>query len=314
MVQQQRQRQGDFDGSASTMSLGAAGERSQSRPSSPKGSALRSLQAQHAFLRMPSNQLIAQVYEDNQRKSRKSAQPLLPPLQALSIADDDNTNDASETNFNKKYEFYQQNIDRHQSFKHRLMRQLHGRRQREQEKSKQLSENYWDLYETWETKIAKWEHIQRKKQMKILQKHRENMANNPLAASEFKRNSRSNPGAAAPPNPDSNAGAFPGGNEYNPDFIPYNFPATEDDFRYLKTLIPAPPPMILGRRERANIRYIDNTRLLDDGPHSARTKMQLNPWTDEEKKAFAMHYLNYPKEFGKIASLIPNKSSQDCVS
>lgn len=71
--------------------------------------------------------------------------------------------------------------------------------------------------------------------------------------------------------------------------------------------------MIIGEKARHSVSYIDKNRSFEDSTHLIRQNSQLNPWTEAEKEKFVQIYLESPKEFGRIASFLPNKNANDCV-
>jgi hypothetical protein len=68
--------------------------------------------------------------------------------------------------------------------------------------------------------------------------------------------------------------------------------------------------MILDENERTKVVYLDSNNQFEDTTHSIRVRNHLNAWAEEEKSEFVQRFLEYPKEFGRIATFIPNKSAQ----
>ncbi|KAH6946785.1 hypothetical protein HPB50_015309 [Hyalomma asiaticum] len=56
-----------------------------------------------------------------------------------------------------------------------------------------------------------------------------------------------------------------------------------------------------------------NRRLVQDilAEHSER--LPLSTWTDQEEEIFRQKFIQFPKEFGKIASFLEKKTVPDCV-
>ena len=63
------------------------------------------------------------------------------------------------------------------------------------------------------------------------------------------------------------------------------------------------------------VQYIDtqNHRYIEDPMLQDEMHKQINPWSDTEKCIFLDRWLQYPKNFRKIASFLRNKSTADCV-
>lgn len=100
--------------------------------------------------------------------------------------------------------------------------------------------------------------------------------------------------------------------EYDDQHTPYAYPYIDEDYRYLKTLV-RPRDQELDERAREELKYTNTNGKMDEVEMHVRTRTTNNPWTDEERGTFLQMFLDFPKEFGRIASFIPNKSSQDCV-
>ncbi|WVO16371.1 hypothetical protein L204_104046 [Cryptococcus depauperatus] len=72
------------------------------------------------------------------------------------------------------------------------------------------------------------------------------------------------------------------------------------------------PDMILG--EERNLYFHDDNDLVTDPLSFYDNHGVAEPiWTTEERATFVRRYLAYPKQFGRIAEGIPNKSAGDCV-
>lgn len=59
--------------------------------------------------------------------------------------------------------------------------------------------------------------------------------------------------------------------------------------------------------------YSDTNRLIQDPEAHYEVHKVLDNWTQDEVDIFCRRYAMYPKQFGKIASALPDKSFQDCV-
>lgn len=76
------------------------------------------------------------------------------------------------------------------------------------------------------------------------------------------------------------------------------------------------PDLIYDPIIRDEVRYIDTNNFIEDKsiPYQRLIKDNINDFTPEEHEAFCEAYLQYPKQFGKIAKLMGGKRSfNDCV-
>ena len=189
------------------------------------------------------------------------------------------------------FPFYQDNLLKHETFKTRLHAHLHQRRQDIAQKEQQLRDQYLEMADAWQAKIIRYEEQLRRR----------------MAKQQYKNATRSKKSGG-----DEFSGAY--GSAYDTDLAlhPYEY-NPEDDFRYLKTLV-QPTPMMLDEKQRLGVRYVNTNARLDDSTHAIRQRNHTeNPWTQEERAVFLQKYMEFPKEFGRIAEWLPNKSSGDCV-
>ncbi|EMR09262.1 hypothetical protein PNEG_02596 [Pneumocystis murina B123] len=74
------------------------------------------------------------------------------------------------------------------------------------------------------------------------------------------------------------------------------------------------PPMILDPEESVRYKYDDRNRVVDDPISSFHYPTSIDIWTAEEHTLFKELFIKYPqKNFGLIASSIPNKTISQCV-
>lgn len=88
--------------------------------------------------------------------------------------------------------------------------------------------------------------------------------------------------------------------------------AEETEFRYLRTMAVI-TPMELDPHAR-KFKYINyNGRVLD--PRAVHEERRLvSVWTEEEKELFLEKYLEYPKNFRRIASFFDNRSTNEVIA
>ncbi|KAF8524288.1 hypothetical protein BU17DRAFT_26064, partial [Hysterangium stoloniferum] len=61
------------------------------------------------------------------------------------------------------------------------------------------------------------------------------------------------------------------------------------------------------------VMYADDNGLVDDPMNAFNAYDSLGRWTHEEKDVFLKKYGIYPKQFGTIASFLPNKTPAQCI-
>ena len=75
------------------------------------------------------------------------------------------------------------------------------------------------------------------------------------------------------------------------------------------------PPMIFDRSERRSKTLLANRNgLVRNVMEDEKQNRLRNPWSDIEKLIFLEKFLQYPKEFWKIAKFLRNKSTNDVVA
>jgi len=79
--------------------------------------------------------------------------------------------------------------------------------------------------------------------------------------------------------------------------------------KYFKTLVKIPSQII----DKHDPKYIDKNGLVQDPMALYEEQKLKNPWTEQEKDIFLKQFINYQKNFGKIATYLPKKSTQDVV-
>lgn len=87
--------------------------------------------------------------------------------------------------------------------------------------------------------------------------------------------------------------------------------AKDPNFRASKTTAQVPDMLVDGERR---LQYDNENDLVSDPLAFYDFAGIAEPiWTDEERVTFMRRYLAYPKQFGRIADGLPNKSASDCV-
>ena len=87
----------------------------------------------------------------------------------------------------------------------------------------------------------------------------------------------------------------------------------EEDY-YSSTLAKV-PKMIIGKRTREETALGGNNNSRIWNPAKLEHENLLrNPWSNSEKLIYLAKFLEYPKEFWKIATYLTNKTTNDCIS
>ncbi|OSD05227.1 hypothetical protein PYCCODRAFT_1443522 [Trametes coccinea BRFM310] len=74
------------------------------------------------------------------------------------------------------------------------------------------------------------------------------------------------------------------------------------------------PDMLSVTKGHFDVVYDDTNHLVEDAPSFYALETGIDDWTDEEKTIFLEKYAMYPKQFGIIASFLPNKTPAQCVT
>ncbi|KAI9065232.1 hypothetical protein FKP32DRAFT_1610749 [Trametes sanguinea] len=74
------------------------------------------------------------------------------------------------------------------------------------------------------------------------------------------------------------------------------------------------PDMLSVTKGHFDVVYDDTNHLVEDAPPFYALETGIDDWTDEEKTTFIEKYAMYPKQFGLIASFLPNKTPAQCVT
>ena len=80
----------------------------------------------------------------------------------------------------------------------------------------------------------------------------------------------------------------------------------------LRTLVRLPPQLVTEQEKEAS-RFETRNGLIRDPIQEERDRKRTRPWTAREKKIFADKYLQFPKNFHKIATFLDNRTPGECV-
>ena len=103
--------------------------------------------------------------------------------------------------------------------------------------------------------------------------------------------------------------------EYEQELVIAELAAKEEMERRIKTGRCDIPRQIAEIESYTTVQFIDtqNHRLVLDPLLEEEQNKNSNPWSNVEKCIFLDRWLQYPKNFRKIASFLRNKSTRDCV-
>ncbi|KAG0057739.1 hypothetical protein BGZ83_003637 [Gryganskiella cystojenkinii] len=203
------------------------------------------------------------------------------------------------------YPCYQENIDNHQHMRDIMLRNMAVKAAALDEKELSLKREYKQHWESWNKKVEK------------LDKLKEKMATVPAPAnareedqvvgeSNLYTTTRNRRGAYQSDAVRSEAELL--------EIIQSleNADMRNPDLRASRTAATV-PPMILDPKIREKVHYYDqNHRVLDPRKYYHLGAI-TDIWTEEEREIFTKRYLNYPKQFGKIAAGLEDKNASQCV-
>ncbi|KAL1920187.1 uncharacterized protein VTP21DRAFT_1333 [Calcarisporiella thermophila] len=243
--------------------------------------------------------LIQTIYEENQRKSlaeTKLWSATLVDMQVYRSIED--------------FPSYKRNIESHERTRPLLAKYLHQKLQALSQKEAELKRQYKHYYDTWQQRILKLEKtMERKKKKKVddisLLESESSSPQSPLLTS-FRSTRRNAAGTYASDAVRSEA-----------EFLEIirsleTADMRNPDLRALRTTATV-PPMILDENERNRVWFDDRNGLVEDPLKHYHINVEKDNWTEEERQIFIKKYASFPKQFGKIASFLPNKTSQQCV-
>ncbi|KAF9984567.1 hypothetical protein BGZ65_000133 [Modicella reniformis] len=202
------------------------------------------------------------------------------------------------------YPCYQENIDTHKRLRSAMLHNMALKAAALDEKELQLKREYKQHWEAWTKKVEK------------LDKMKEKMANAPLPPNVREEDLVQSENVLFTTR--NRRGA------YNSDAVRSeaelleiiqsleNADMRNPDLRASRTAATV-PPMILDPYIREKVHYYDRNHLVTDPIKYYRLGPVTDVWTEEERDIFIKRYLNYPKQFGKIAAGIENKTASQCV-
>ncbi|KAG4304248.1 hypothetical protein PORY_002429 [Pneumocystis oryctolagi] len=196
-----------------------------------------------------------------------------------------------------EYPFFKENELKHENFRPLLFLYISQKNKKIFEKNKILQSQYEKYQTEWESRIEKLDNIKKTKKsenerFKFLDTYLDSL---PLRS--FRRGQNLNYGDFV---------------RSDADFEDIIAKLGAEDDRISRAAVI--PPMVSDLSENVRYQYDDTNRMLRDPISSFHYPAQINIWTAEEHEIFKQLFIKYPqKNFGLIASNIPNKTISQCV-
>lgn len=208
---------------------------------------------------------------------------------------------------------YHQTIATHEKIRCSVLKEIKTRRKELREKEERLIWVYKKLHDGWKKQVEKMEKKRQKKEMKLRKK--EILSGEPQ--SQRRPALRTTParmqvGFGSPVLGRGLRGdAVRSEVELEAVIAQLREEESRDpNSKYLKTVAKIPPMMLPEHREPI---FIDKNGLVEDPMAAERERKLMNPWNDEEKAIFLKKFVAYPKNFTKIATYLPTKSTADVI-
>ncbi|KAG0277282.1 hypothetical protein BGZ95_006183 [Linnemannia exigua] len=202
------------------------------------------------------------------------------------------------------YPFYYDNIDSHERLRTAMLRNMSAKATALDEKELQLKRDYKQYWEVWEKKVQKLDKLKEKQlQAPAAANVREEdqvVGENTLFTPRNRRGAHNGDAVRSEAELMEIIQSLENADMRNPDVRASRTAATV-------------PPMILDPTIRDKVRYLDRNHLVTDPATYYRLGPVTDNWTEEERQIFIKRYLIYPKQFGKIAAGIEDKTASQCV-
>ncbi|KAF9377077.1 hypothetical protein CPB97_010433 [Podila verticillata] len=201
------------------------------------------------------------------------------------------------------YPFYQENIDQHARLRSAMLKNLAAKATALDEKELNLKREYKQHWEVWTKKVEK------------LDKQKEKMSSTPAPSNTREEDQVGESSVFTTRN---RRGAYTSDAVRSEAELLEIIQSLENadmrnpDVRASRTAATV-PPMILDPFVREHIHYYDYNHLVTDPAKYYRLGPVTDTWSEEEREIFTKRYLNYPKQFGKIAAGIEGKTASQCV-
>ncbi|KAG0091961.1 hypothetical protein BGZ92_011224 [Podila epicladia] len=259
-------------------------------------------------------QLFDQIYAENNSRAKKYGRVHLAitPVRSSDPDEDLGRHHHHHRHLNGKpeifksvedYPFYQENIDRHARLRGAMLKNMAAKAAALDEKELSLKREYKQHWEVWTKKVEK------------LDKQKEKMSSAPAPT-----NTREEDQVGETPvfTTRNRRGAYTSDAVRSEAELLEIIQSLENadmrnpDVRASRTAATV-PPMILDPYIREHVHYYDYNHLVTDPAKYYRLGPVTDVWSETEREIFIKRYLNYPKQFGKIAAGIEGKTASQCV-
>lgn len=197
---------------------------------------------------------------------------------------------------------YHENKQKFMTFKKRLVAYLKNRDETQQLRSEKLNEHWNQLYGVWKKKMETVESGQKQRSKKLreyfdrifpeMQKQEEEKIQR-CCSSVLKLNLSHE-------------------QKCNVNEACDKMDVETEVMKKLRSLAAHPPPLLDSRSRR--LCFLNENGIVEDPEQINNISvLKCSFWTDHEREIFTEKYVRNPKKFGLIASLLENKSVQDCV-
>ncbi|XP_050409847.2 nuclear receptor corepressor 1 isoform X2 [Patella vulgata] len=245
----------------------------------------------------PKHQSIAQIiYAENRRKAEEAHKMLskLGPKIDLPLY-----HQPSDT------AIYQENKQKFQVFKKRLILHLKKRHQARRIREKYLTERYDQLMQTWLKKMERLENNKNRKTKEAKSREfYEKLFPEIKKAREDRERFQSRVGTRG-----SIAGYARSDAELEQIVDGLNEQEEEEKKMRSFSVI---PPMMLDAQQR-KMKFINNNGLMEDPMAEYKESQALIKWTEQEKQIFKEKYLQHPKNFVHISTFLQKKSVPEVI-
>ncbi|KAG0021069.1 hypothetical protein BGZ82_011419, partial [Podila clonocystis] len=201
------------------------------------------------------------------------------------------------------YPFYQENINRHSRLRGAMLKNMVAKAVALDEKELNLKREYKQHWEVWTKKVEK------------LEKQKEKMSSAPAPTNTREEDQVGETSVFTTRN---RRGAYTSDAVRSEAELLEIIQSLENadmrnpDVRASRTAATV-PPMILDPYVREHVHYYDYNHLVTDPAKYYRLGPVTDVWSETEREIFIKRYLNYPKQFGKIAAGIEGKTASQCV-
>ncbi|KAF9317983.1 hypothetical protein BG003_011943 [Podila horticola] len=258
-------------------------------------------------------QLFDQIYAENNSRAKKYGRVHLAiaPVRNTDQDEDLGRHHHHHRHLNGKpevfksvedYPFYQENINRHDRLRSAMLKNMAAKAVALDEKELNLKREYKQHWEIWTKKVEKLDKQKEKMSSAPAPTTREEdqVGETPVFTTRNRRGAYTSDAVRSEAELLEIIQSLENADMRNPDVRASRTAATV-------------PPMILDPYVREHVHYYDYNHLVTDPAKYYRLGPVTDVWSETEREIFTKRYLNYPKQFGKIAAGIEGKTASQCV-